>query len=139
MNKNHILRTILLSTVFALLAVVFLTSTVSAHATVPAQGAATSQVPTAVPNVNIVIRHGKAVFSPSTIHCKAHGPKKPCFTITNLTNATQQILFTGASAMTSTSLAPGFVTGFIPLNPPGVGLLRLKSNPQALLTNYVSL
>ena len=134
MNKNHILRTFLLSTVFALLAVVFLTSTVSAHATVPAQGAATSQIPAAVPNVNIVIRHGKAVFSLTELHCKAHGPKKPCFTITNLTNATQQILFTGASGMTSTSLAPASVTNFAPLNPPGVGFFRLKSNPQAFLT-----
>ena len=129
MNKNHILRTILLSTVFALLAVVFLTSTVSAHATVPAQGAATSQVPAAVPNVNIVIEHGKAVFSPIVVHCKANDFTNPCFTLTNTTNVPQQLVFHGHNSLI---LGPGvYMTfGF----GQGVFIYSLQSNPQALLT-----
>lgn len=133
MNKNRVLRTILLSAVFALLVGVLLTSTVNAQTAVPAHGAA-SEVPAALPNVNIVKTHGKSVFSPTTVHCKARGLKKACFTITNTTNKTQQVLFKGKIIAT---ISPGSATGITASNP-GLAFVRLKSNPQALLTVQAS-
>ncbi len=130
MNKNRVLRTALLSTVFALLVVVLLASTVNAQTAVPAHGAAASEVPAAFPNVNIVRTHGKAVFSPMTVHCKARGLKKTCFTITNTTNKTQKVLFKGKTIVT---IPPGFAAR-ITVSNPGLAFVRLKSNPQALLT-----
>ncbi len=62
MKKHHLLRTVLLSAVFALLTLVLLTPAASAHTAAPAHAAATSLAPASVPDVNIVIRHGKAVF-----------------------------------------------------------------------------
>jgi hypothetical protein len=71
MKKNHMLRTVLLSVVFALLAIVLMTPVASAHTAAPARGVATatSQVPD-IPHVNIVTQHHRSVFSSSTIHCK---------------------------------------------------------------------
>ncbi len=130
MKKNPMLRTILLSTVFALLAVVLLAPTASAHATVPAHGAVTSQVPD-IPNVDIVTRHGKAVFSPTIVRCKAGGHKKDCFTITNLTETSQKVLF---ERQTIATIPPGFVAR-MGVGISGIGfVLNLKSNPHARLT-----
>jgi hypothetical protein len=129
MNKNRVLRTILLSTVFALLVGVLLTSTVNAQTAVPAHGAA-SEVPAAFPNANIVRTHGKSVFSPTTVHCKARGLKKTCYTITNTTNKTQRILFRGKTLAT---IPPGNTVG-IGVSRPGLAFAELQSNPQAVLT-----
>ena len=83
MRKNRMLRTVLLSTVFALLTIVLMTPVASAHTAALAYktATATSQVPD-IPNVNIVTRHHRSVFSPSTIHCKSRSGQA-CFTITN--------------------------------------------------------
>ncbi len=62
MKKHHMLRTVLLSAVFALLTIVLLTPAASAHTSAHAHAAATSLAPASVPNVNIVIGHGKAVL-----------------------------------------------------------------------------
>ncbi len=131
MKKNPMLRTILLSTVFALLAVVLLAPTASAHATVPAHGAAASQVPADVSTVNIVIKHGKAVFSPTVVHCT-----NPCFIgFTNLTNVTQEVLFGGKVLI---AILPGdlvlFPSSYINASGPGTHFVGLKSNPHARLT-----
>ncbi len=130
MKKHHMLRTVLLSTVFALLTLVLLTPAASAHTSAPAHAAATSLAPASVPNVNIVIRHGKAVFSPTLVRCKAGGHKKDCFTITNLTDTSQKVLF---GRQTLATIPPGFVARM------GVGIsglgfvLNLKSNLKARL------
>ena len=110
MKKNHMLRTILLSTVFALQAIVLMTPVASAHTAVPAHRAAnvTRQVPD-IPNVNIVREHGRSVFSPSTIHCKAHGLNKPCFTLTNTTDKDQQVLYKGPHGEAVATIPPGGV------------------------------
>ena len=129
MKKNYMLRTVLLSAVFALLAIVLMTPIASAHTAAPAHGAATSQVPASVPNVNIVTMHGKAVFSPTVVHCNAHDLTNPCFTLTNTTNVPQQLVFHGHNSLI---LGPGVYMTF------GFGLgvfsLGLKSNPPAHLT-----
>lgn len=141
MKKNRMLRTIVLSTAFALLAMMLMTPIASAHTATSAQRAvtATSQVPD-IPNANIVRSNGRSVFSPSTLHCQAHGPHIPCFTVTNLTSKTQMVLFTESNGKTaSRSLLPGGVENFIPVGPePGVGQFRLQANPQALLTVFSS-
>ncbi len=135
MHKHHLLRTVLLSTVFALLAVFLMTPVASAHTTAPAHGAATatSQIP-AIANVNIVTSHGKAVFSPNVVHCKAHGLKKACINLTNLTGVTQKTLFRGKTLGT----IPPNVIDFISASGPGVYFVGLKSNPQAVLTLIAS-
>ncbi len=135
MHKYHMLRTVLLSTVFALLTIVLMTPVASAYTATSAHGdaTATGQIP-AVPNVNIVINHGKAVFSPSTIHCKARGLKKACINVTNLTSVTQKTLFRGKTLGT----IPPYVINFISASGPGVYFVGLKSNPQAVLTLIAS-
>ncbi len=127
MKKHHMLRTVLLSTVFALLTIVLLTPAASAHTAIPVHRAATatSQIPD-IPNVNIVIRHGKAVFSPTVVHCKANDL---CFTLTNTTNVSQQLVIQGHP---SGILGPGVYIKLIV--GPGVPSLSLKSNPHAHLT-----
>jgi hypothetical protein len=140
MKKNRMLRTVLLSTVFALLTIVLMTPVASAHTAAPAHRAATatSQV-LDIPNVNIVREHGKSVFSPSTIHCKAHGlsPNKPCFTITNTTDKDQQVLYNGPHGQAVATIPPGGVDEASVLHA-GVGFDRLHANPQALLTVLAS-
>jgi len=134
MKKNRMLRTVLLSTVFALLTTVLMTPVASAHTAAPAHRAATatSQVPD-IPNVNIITRHSRSVFSPSTIHCKSHSGQA-CFTLTNLTQKTQQVLYNGTEGQAVATIPPGSVEGFGPVNPgPSIGLFRLQANPQALL------
>ena len=110
---------------FALLTVVLLTPAASAHTAAPAHVAATRLAPASVPNVNIVIKHGKAAFSSTVVHCKANDL---CFTLTNLTNVRQQLVIQG---LPSLILGPGvdqyFSFGL------GVFSLSLKSNPQARL------
>ncbi len=132
MKKSHLFRTVLLSTVFALLAIVLMVPAASAHTAAPAHGAAASQILTDFPRVNIVIKHGKAVFSPSTIHCKA------CIAIviTNLTNVDQELLFgkvliTGYSSLV---LLPGLTfflspSSYINASRAGRFVVGLKSNP----------
>ncbi len=138
MKKNRMLRTVLLSTVFALLTIVLMTPVASAHTAAPAHRAvtATSQVPD-IPNVDIVTRHGRSVFSPSTIHCQGRGSKQACFTITNLTGKSQIVLFNGLNGETSATIPSGFVESFVTLRP-GLDLFRLQANPQALLTVLLS-
>jgi len=137
MKKSHMFRTVLLSTVFALLAVFLMTPAASAHTAAPAHRAATSQISTDSPEVNIVIKHGKAVFSPSTIHCKA------CILIdiTNLTNVNQEILFgkVHIGGSSSSVLIPGisfillFPSSYINASRAGRFVVGLKSNPHAHL------
>ena len=134
MKKNSIFRTFLLSTVFALLAVFLMAPVVSAQTATPSHRAATatSQVSTELfSRANIVIKHGKAVFSPTVIHCNA------CMfiVIANNTNVDQTVLFKGKLIAW---LPPGDVV-FLPpshLNAsrPGKHLVGLKSNPKAQLT-----
>ncbi len=135
MKKNHMLRTVLLSTVFALLAIVLLTPVASAHTAVPAHrtATATSQIPD-IPNVNIITRHHRSVFSPSTIHCISRSGQA-CFTLTNLTQKTQQVLYNGTKGQAVATIPPGSVEGFGPVTPgPSIALFRLQANSQALLT-----
>jgi hypothetical protein len=135
MKKNCMLRTALLSTVLALLTIVLMTPVASAHAAAPAHrtATATSQVPD-LPNVNIITSHHRSVFSSSTIHCKSSSGQA-CFTLTNLTQKTQQVLYNGTKGQAVATIPPGSVQGFGPVNPgPGTGLFRLQANPQALLT-----
>ncbi len=131
MKKNHLLRTILLSTLFALLSIVLMTPVASAHTATSARRAATAtgQTPASNQNVNIVTRHGKAVFSPTVVHCNAHDLTNPCFTLTNTTNVPQQLVFHGHNSLI---LGPGvYMTfGF----GQGVFIYSLKSNPHAHLT-----
>jgi hypothetical protein len=138
MKKNRMLRTILLSTVFALLTIVLMTPVVSADTATSAHraAAATSQVPASVPNVNIVTRHGRSVFSSSTIHCKSRSGQA-CFTLTNLTGKSQIVLFNGLNGETSATIPSGFVESFVTLRP-GLDLVRLQANPQALLAVLLS-
>jgi len=133
MKKNRMLRTVLLSTVFALLTIVLMTPVASAHMAAPAHRAATatSQVPD-VPNVNIVTKNGRSVFSSSTIHCKGRGSKQACFTITNLTGKSQIVLFNGSNGETSVTIPSGFVESIAAVRL-GLGLFRLHANAQALL------
>ena len=134
MNKNHILRTILLSTVFALLAVVLLASTASAHTATSAQRAATSQVPAALPNVKIVREGGRSVFSATTVHCKARGLQNACFTLTNLTHKTQQVIWKGKVLAT---ILPGASAG-LGTSGPNMTFFTLHANPQAILIAIAS-
>ena len=137
MHKFHMLRTVLLSTVFALLAIVLMTPVASAHTAAPAHGAATAtgQIP-AVPNVNIVTKHHKSEFSPTTVQCKAHGlnTNQPCFTVTNTTDKDQQLIFKGKVLIT----IPSGTVANITASNAGVGFLSLHANPQAVLTVIAS-
>ena len=135
MKKNRMLRTVLLSTVFALLTIVLMTPVASAHTATPSHRAAiaTSQVPD-IPNVNIITRNHRSVFSPSIIHCQSSSGQA-CFMITNLTQKTQRVLYTGTKGQAVAAIPPRSAAGFGPVNPgPGTGLFRLQANPQALLT-----
>jgi len=128
MKKNRMFQTLLLSTVLSLLAVVLLTSTVSAHSAVSAHAVATGQVPD-IANVNIITTQGKAVFSPTVVHCNAHDLTAPCFTLTNTTNVSQQLIIQGHNSLI---LGPGvYVRFFVG---PGVVSYSLKSNRHAHLT-----
>jgi len=134
MQKNHKLRTILLSTVFALLAIALMTPAASAHTATSAHGAATatSQIPANGQNVNIVTKHGKAVFTPNVVHCNAQDFTKPCFTLTNTTNVPQGLIVQGNTF----NLWPGEDLKFI--FGPGVITFGLKSNRHAHLTIITS-
>ena len=147
MKKSHMLRTVLLSTVFALLTIVLMAPVASAHMAAPAHRAATatSQVPD-IPNVNIVTQHHRSVFSSSTIHCKGrrgqvgftitNGPQQSGqagFTITNTTDKDQQI---GVQGHNTLILGPGVEVRLIVA--PGVYMYSLKSNPHAHLTIIAS-
>jgi hypothetical protein len=147
MKKSHMLRTVLLSTVFILLAIVLMTPVASAHTAAPARGTATatSQVPD-IPNVNIVTQHHRSVFSSSTIHCKGrsgqvgfsitNGPQQSGqagFTITNTTDKDQQI---GVQGHNTLILGPGVEVRLIVA--PGVYMYSLKSNRLAHLTIIAS-
>jgi len=150
MKKNHMLRAVLLSTVFALLAVFLLTPVASAHTAASAYGAAiaTSQVPD-IPNVKIVTQHHRSVFNSSTIHCKGRSGQVG-FTITNTTNVPQQsgqVGFTitnttdkdqqiGVQGHNTLILGPGVEVWLIIA--PGVYIYSLKSNSHAHLTIIAS-
>ena len=150
MKKNHMLRTVLLSIVFVLLAIVLMTPVASGHTVASARGAATatSQVPD-IPHVNIIRSHGRSVFSPSTIHCKGRSGQVG-FTITNTTNVPQQSGQAGFTITNTTDkdqqigvqghntliLGPGVEVRLIVA--PGVYIYSLKSNPHAHLTIIAS-
>lgn len=129
MNQTRIPRTVLFSILIAILAGVFLTSAVSAHTALPAPTLTHSQVAASVPNVNIVSQKGKAIFSPTTVHCKARGLKKTCYTLSNKTKVTQTVLFRGKTLVT---LRPGQVFA-VGSSSRGTFIDRLKSNAQAML------
>ena len=145
MKKNHELRTVLLSTVFALLTVVLIAPVASAHTAAPAHRAATatSQIPD-IPNVNIVTQHHRSVFSASTIHCKGRKglvgfsisnttSGQVGFTITNTTDKDQQI---GVQGHNTVIIGPGVEVMLIVA--PGVYIYSLKANRQAHLTIIAS-
>ena len=125
MKKNSMLRTVLLSTVFALLAVFLLTPVAGAHTTAPTHraAAATSQVPH-IPNVDII---GNS-FSQSTVHCIA--ADNPCFKITNKSKDDQGIFNDGKTIAT---LRPGQVERISVESGPGTYLVTLASNQDAML------
>ncbi len=150
MKKSHMLRTVLLGTVFALLTIVLMAPVASAHMAAPAHRAATatSQVPD-VPNVNIATQHHRSVFSSSTIHCKGRSGQVG-FTITNTTNVPQQSGQAGFTITNTTDkdqqigvqghntliLGPGVEVRLIVA--PGVYMYSLKSNAHAHLTIIAS-
>jgi invasion protein IalB len=130
MHKHHLLRTVLLSTMFALLAVFLITPVTSAHTATSAQRAATatSQIP-AIPNVNIISLHHRSVFSQGTVHCHIQS-KRLCITITNLTNKPQALLNLGSTVGT---LQPGHTVFIHVTTGPGTYLVTLQSNPDETL------
>jgi len=130
MHKYHLLRTVHLSTVFALLAVFLMTPVASAHTATSAQQAATatSQIP-AIPNVNIITLHHRSVFSQGTVHCHIQG-HQPCLTITNLTHKPQVLFNLGSIVGT---LQPGQATFIRVTAGPGTYPVTLKSNPDETL------
>ena len=135
MKKDHMLRTVLLSTVFALLTIVLMTPVASAHTVAPAHEAATAtnQVPD-IPNVNIVRKHGRSAFSAKTVHCKARGLQNACFTVTNLTQKTQKVIWEGKILAT---IPPGAVAG-LATSGPNVTSFTLLANSQAVLIAIAS-
>ena len=137
MHKYHMLQTVLLSTVFALLAIVLMTPVASAHTTAPAHGTATAagQIPD-VPNVNIVTQHHKSEFSPTTVQCKARGlsADKPCFTVTNTTDKDQQVIYNGRVIVT----IPSGGSANISVLHAGVAFVSLHANSQAVLNILAS-
>jgi len=130
MHKHHLLRTVLLSTMFVLLAVFLITPVTSAHTATSAQRAATatSQIP-ALPNVNIITFHHRSVFSQGKVDCHIQG-HQPCLTITNLTNKPQVLLNIGSTVVT---LQPGQTTFIHVTAGPGTYPVTLKSNPDETL------
>jgi hypothetical protein len=130
MHKHHLLRTVLLSTMFALLAVFLMTPVASAHTTAPDHGAATatSQIP-AMPNVNIIILHHRPVFSQGTVHCHIQSHRL-CITLTNLTNKPQALLNQGSTVGT---IQPGQATFIHVTAGPGTYPVTLKSNQDETL------
>ena len=135
MRKNRMLRTVLLSTVFALLTIVLMTPVASAHAAISAHRAATaaSQIPD-IPNVNIITRHHRSVFSQGTVDCHIQG-EQPCLTITNLTHKPQVLLNLGDTVVT---LQPGQTVLLHVTAGPATYPVRLKANPQAILNVLAS-
>ncbi len=133
MKMNHMLRTIVLSTVFTLLAVFLMTPVASAHIAAPAYGAATatSQVPDAS-NVDIITVNHRSEYSEGTVGC-GYQSGQPCIQITNRTNKTQ-VVINGAPIAT---LQPGQSVGIIPVGP-GTYPFTLDANDQAMLTMIVS-
>jgi hypothetical protein len=135
MKKNRMLPTILLSSVLALLAVVLMTPVASAHTAAAIHRAvtATSQIPD-IPNVNIITRHHRSVFSQDAVDCHIQG-EQPCLTITNLTHKPQVLLNLGDTVVT---LQPGQVTFIHAIAGPGTYPVSLKANPQAILNVLAS-
>ena len=130
MHKHHLLRTVLLSTMFALLAVFLIAPVTSAHTASSAQRAATatSQIP-AMPNVNIITFHHRSVFSQGTVHCHIQS-NRLCITLTNLTNKPQALLNQGSTVGT---VQPGQTVNLRANTGPGSYLVTLKSNPDETL------
>ena len=135
MHKCHLLRTVLLSTVFTLLAVFLMTPVASAHTATSAQRAATatSQIP-AIPNVNIITLHHRSVFSQGTVDCHIQG-HQPCLTITNLTHKPQVLLNLADTVVT---LQPGQAVLLHVTAGPATYPVSLKANPQAILNVLAS-
>ncbi len=130
MHKHHLLRTVLLSTMFALLAVFLIAPVTSAHTATSAQRAATAtgQIP-ALQNVNIITFHHRSVFSQGTVHCHIQG-HQPCLTITNLTNKPQVLFNLGTMVVT---LQPRQATFIHVTAGPGTYPVTLKANPDETL------
>jgi hypothetical protein len=135
MKKNCMLRTALLSTVLALLTIVLMTPVASAHAAAPAHrtATATSQVPD-LPNVIIIRKHHRSVFSATIVRCKALGLQNACFTVTNLTHKTQRVIWRGKVLAT---IPPGAVAG-LATSGPNVTSFTLQANSQAVLIAIAS-
>jgi len=135
MKKNCMLLPVLLSTMLALLAIVLMTPIASAHTAISTQRAATatSQIPD-IPNVNIITRHHRSVFSQGTVDCHIQG-KQPCLTITNLTHKLQVLLNLGDTVVT---LQPGQTVLLHVSAGPGTYPVGLKANPQAILNVLAS-
>lgn len=141
MIKHRTLRTVILSTLLALLSVSFLTFTASAQSVAPARsapGVSTRivSVPQASnPNSNIKLtRRGKAVFKPKKLACQ-QVQGQSCHTITNTTNETVAVYLNGNFFFNS---APGQVNSFF-YGGPGTYVYTIpNTNPKAKLTVTVT-
>jgi len=135
MKKNHMLRTLILSSVLAILAIMLMTPIASAHTSISTSRVvtATSEIP-AIPNVNIVVRNHRYAFSQSALQCKIQRSGL-CLRITNLTNKVQEVDNLGHFVVV---LQPGRV-GLISVSTgPGTYPLNLATNNQATLDVVVS-
>ena len=142
MIKLRTLRTVLLSTLLALLTVSFLTFTASAQTVSPAHagpGVSTQVVTVPLsnnPNSNIKLtRRGHAVFKPKKLHCQQIQGQS-CNTITNTTNETVAVYLNGNFFFNS---APGQVNSFF-YGSAGTYVYTIpNTNPKAHLTVTVTM
>lgn len=138
MLTHRILRTVMLSTMLALLVVTFMTFTVSAQTLSHGPGVTVKVVTSpdsSNPNSNIKLnRHGKAVFKPKKLACQ-QVQGQSCHTITNTTNMNVDVYLNGSFFFTS---APGQVNSFF-YGSPGTYVYTIpNTNPKAKLTVTVT-
>lgn len=142
MIKRQTLRTVILSTLLALLSVSFLTFTASAQSVAPAHGV--SGVSTRVvtvplssnPNSNMKLnKRGKVVFKPKKLVCQQIQGQS-CHTITNTTNQTIAVYLNGTFFFNSD---PGQVNSFF-YGSAGTYVYTIpNTNPKAKLTVTVTM
>jgi hypothetical protein len=142
MIKLRTLRTVILSTLLALLTMGFFTFTASAQTVAPSHvgpGVSTSVVTVPLsnnPNSNIKLnKKGKAVFKPKKLACQQIQGQS-CHTITNTTNETIAVYLNGNFFFNS---APGQVNSFF-YGSAGTYVYTIpNTNPKAKLTVTVTM
>jgi hypothetical protein len=142
MIKLRTLRTVILSTLLALLSVSFLTLTAGAQPVAPTHtgpGVSTRVVTVPLsnnPNSNIKLnKKGKAVFHPKKLACKQIQGQS-CHTMTNTTSLTIDVYLNGSYFFTS---APGQVNSFF-YGGAGTYVYTIpNTNPKAKLTVTVTM